>query len=185
MFHFIQTLFKLLQRKLRRPTFLCFSSQINIPHAYYLCSLLVFTWMVLGKKFCNVYQGHFRFGDYPDLICYRKQEILVKNVDFFLESPQICISMLVYDRNLVSVSASESKLFLPKPKLFPQIFLMLFVPCLEYFLCHTELSCKTFFNYLSNFHWLVCISELLTFNVLVIDMTQKRNCRTHNIRLSN
>ena len=40
--------------------------------------------MVLGKKFCNVYQGHFRFGDYPDLICYRKQEILVKNVDFFL-----------------------------------------------------------------------------------------------------
>ena len=93
MFHFIQTLFKLLQRKLRRPTFLCFSSQINIPHAYYLCSLLVFTWMVLGKKFCNVYQGHFRFGDYPDLICYRKQEILVKNVDFFLNHHKY-VSML-------------------------------------------------------------------------------------------
>ena len=76
-FHLTLSLFKLLQRKLRRPTFLCFSSQINIPHAYYLCSLLVFTWMVLGKKFCNVYQGHFRFGDFPDLICYRKQEIIL------------------------------------------------------------------------------------------------------------
>ena len=108
MFHFMQTLFKLLQRKLRRPTFLCFSSQINIPHAYYLCSLLVFTWMVLGKKFCNVYQGHFRFGDYPDLICYRKQEILVKNVDFFLESPQICI----YARHSVLQCCNEILLFI-------------------------------------------------------------------------
>ena len=70
------------------------------------------------------------------------------------------------NQDQVLVSVSEPKLFLPKPKLppfsFPQIFLMLFVPCFEYFPCHTELSCKTFFNYLSNFHWLVCISELLT-----------------------
>ena len=73
--------------------------------------------------------------------------------------------VLVYDQNQdqVSVSVSEPKLFLPKPKLppfsFPQIFLMLFVPCFEYFPCHTELSCKCFSTICLIF--IVCISELL------------------------
>ena len=48
------------------------------------------------------------------------------------------------NRNQDQVSVSEPKIFLPKLKLppfyFPQIFLMLFVPCFEYFSGHTELS---------------------------------------------
>ena len=89
---------------------------------------------------------------------------------------------LVYDQNLVSVLATETKIrcryryrslnfFYLNQNFLYFLFLMLFAPCFEYFRGHTELSCKTFFNYLSNFHWLVCTSELLTQNVLVVDMT--------------
>lgn len=79
--------------------------------------------------------------------------------------------VLVYNQNLISVlatktkirflylSVSEPKLFLPKPKLPPFFSTNFSHASFEYFPGHTELSCKTFSNYLSicNFHWLVCI----------------------------
>ena len=80
------------------------------------------------------------------------------------------------DRVLVLVW--EPKLLLPKPKLppfsFPQFFLMLFVPYLEYFLGYTQLS------------WSLCVNYKKRMeNAKLVTNDMKKICRPLNIMLSN